>query len=60
MYAIKFTIQDKMSEIKSLFNIVGPISLAVTIPWIIFKMFCTVWLKRGYNSLVGKVGNLRN
>ncbi|KAF7271364.1 hypothetical protein GWI33_015720 [Rhynchophorus ferrugineus] len=44
-----------MSEIKTLFNVIGPISIAVTIPWIIFKMFCTVWLKKGYNNLVGKV-----
>ncbi|ERL86945.1 dehydrogenase/reductase SDR family protein 7-like [Dendroctonus ponderosae] len=47
-----------MSEIRAFlsnFNIVGPISLAVTIPWIMFKMFSAAWLKQGYNELVGKV-----
>lgn len=47
-----------MSEIKNLFsnfNIVGPLSLAVTIPWIMLKMIRAACLKKGYNELVGKV-----
>lgn len=60
MFLLRLTIQNKMSEIRALlsnFNIVGPLSLAVTIPWIMFKMFSAAWLKKGFNELVGKVSN---
>ncbi|XP_050309378.1 dehydrogenase/reductase SDR family protein 7-like [Anthonomus grandis grandis] len=58
MFVLKLAIENKMSELKSLFsnfNIVGPISLAVTIPWIVFKMISSTCLKKGYNDMAGKV-----
>ncbi|KAJ8969354.1 hypothetical protein NQ317_016139 [Molorchus minor] len=52
------TIKNKMSEGKKMFdtlNLVGSVTLAFSIPWIIFRVFRAVYLKRRYNELVGKV-----
>ncbi|XP_066141539.1 dehydrogenase/reductase SDR family protein 7-like [Euwallacea fornicatus] len=58
MFILKLAFKNKMSEFKAMltsFNVVGPISLAVTMPWIMFKVFSAAWLKKGYNELAGKV-----
>ncbi|CAG9768296.1 unnamed protein product [Ceutorhynchus assimilis] len=58
MFMLELAVNNKMSDLKTLFsnfNIVGPISLAVAIPWIMFKMFSAVWIKKNYNELAGKV-----
>jgi len=36
-------------------NLIGSLSLALTIPWIVFKVCRAIVLKRNYNALLGKV-----
>lgn len=48
----------KMFEVKKLYqslNIIGTISLAMTVPIIVFRVFRAVCLKKSYNALMGKV-----
>lgn len=47
-----------MSDLKQLvhsLNFVGSVSLAITIPWIAFRVFRAICLKRGINELAGKI-----
>lgn len=36
-------------------NIIGAVSLALTLPLILYRVLKTVYLKMGYNALSGKV-----
>ncbi|KAL1491143.1 hypothetical protein ABEB36_011785 [Hypothenemus hampei] len=58
MFMFKLFVKNRMSSFKNLladFHIVGPIGLAVTIPWIMYRMFSAAWLRKSYNDLIGKV-----
>lgn len=47
-----------MLDVKRLYqslNFLGTVSLAVTLPVIIYRVFKAVYLKKGYNALTGKV-----
>lgn len=46
---------NALRDILSNFSIFAPLSLAVTIPWIVFKILGRTWLKKSYNTLNGKV-----
>lgn len=36
-------------------NIASSLSLAVTIPWILYKVLKAIYLQRNYSALAGKV-----
>lgn len=51
-------VRNKMNEAKKLYeslNLVGSLTLAASIPWIIFRVFKAIYLQRGLNQLPGKV-----
>ncbi|VEN57570.1 unnamed protein product [Callosobruchus maculatus] len=50
--------ENRMNQAKKLYdslNLVGSLTLAISIPWIIFKVFRAVCLQKNLNKLVGKV-----
>lgn len=49
---------DMVMDIKKLYqsvNILGTLSLAMTLPVIVYRVLKAVYLKKGYNALSGKV-----
>ncbi|KAJ8963727.1 hypothetical protein NQ314_005420 [Rhamnusium bicolor] len=56
-HILELILENKMSEAKKFFetlNMIGSLTLAVSVPWIIFKVFRAVYLKKCYNGLAGK------
>nr|CAI5834337.1 unnamed protein product [Callosobruchus analis] len=51
-------LENRMNQAKKLYdslNMVGSLTLAISIPWIIFRVFRAVYLQKNLNKLVGKV-----
>ncbi|XP_028131551.1 dehydrogenase/reductase SDR family protein 7-like [Diabrotica virgifera virgifera] len=57
-HTVGLTIENRMSEAKKLYeslSLVGSVSLAVSLPWIIFRICKALYLQKGLNELFGKV-----
>nr|CAH7758701.1 unnamed protein product [Callosobruchus chinensis] len=51
-------LENRMNQAKKLYdslNLAGSLTLAISIPWIIFRVFRAVCLQKNLNKLVGKV-----
>ncbi|CAH0558224.1 unnamed protein product [Brassicogethes aeneus] len=58
MFVVNLTLENKMIELKKYYqslNFVGSCCMAVTLPWIVFKVFRAIYLQRSHNSLIGKI-----
>ncbi|XP_056631601.1 dehydrogenase/reductase SDR family protein 7-like [Diorhabda sublineata] len=57
-HTLGLTIENRMTEARKLYeslSLVGSVSLAVSLPWIIFRVFKALYLQKGLNELFGKV-----
>ncbi|KAG5888249.1 hypothetical protein JTB14_027931 [Gonioctena quinquepunctata] len=55
---IELMLGNKMSDARKLYeslSLVGSVTLAVSLPWIIFRVFRALYLQKGFNELFGKV-----
>ncbi|CAH1104410.1 unnamed protein product [Psylliodes chrysocephalus] len=57
-HTVGLTLKNRMSEAKKLYeslSLVGSVSLAISLPWIIFRVCKALYLQKGLNELFGKV-----
>ncbi|CAG9825370.1 unnamed protein product [Phaedon cochleariae] len=55
---IEMALENKLKDTKKLyesFSLVGSLTLALSLPWIIFRVFKALYLQKGFNELFGKV-----
>ncbi|XP_023025738.1 dehydrogenase/reductase SDR family protein 7-like [Leptinotarsa decemlineata] len=55
---LELMFENKMSDAKKLYeslSLVGSFTLAISLPWIILRVFRALYLQKGYNELFGKV-----